>query len=68
MVTILEKTFNKHEDYSGIQSMKGEMLKSLETRFGNIEKSELLFISTCLDPRFKDIFFLGKLTGWLGNV
>ena len=32
MVKIFEKAFNKHEDDSGIQAMKGEMLKSLETR------------------------------------
>ena len=48
--------------------MKGEMLKSLETRFDDIEESELLLIATCLDSRFKDKFFLGKLKGWLGNV
>ena len=52
MVKTLEKTFNKHEDDSGIQTMKGEMLKSLETRFDNIEESELLLVSTCMDPRF----------------
>jgi len=45
--------------------MKEEMAKSLET---NIEKSELLLISSCLDPRFKDNFFPVKLKGWLGNM
>ena len=53
LVKILEKAFNKHDDDSGIQTMKGEMLKYLETRFDDIEESELLLISTCLDSRFK---------------
>ncbi|XP_065891626.1 zinc finger BED domain-containing protein 4-like [Dysidea avara] len=56
-VKILEKAFNKHDDDSGIQTMKGEMLKSLETRFDDIEESELLLIATCLDSIFKDKFF-----------
>jgi len=68
MVKILEKTFNKCKDDSGIQTMKGEILKSLETRFDNIEESELLLVSTCLDPRFKDKFFskdTKRLIMWL---
>ena len=44
---------------SGIQTMKGEMLKYLETRFDDIEESELLLVS---DPRFKENF-LKKLKG-----
>ena len=54
---ILQKTLNKHDDDSGIQTMKTEMLTSLERRFDDIEESELLLIATCLDPRFKDKFF-----------
>ena len=57
LVKILENAFNKYDDDSGIQTMKGEMLKSLETRFDDIEESELLLIATCLDSRFKDNFF-----------
>jgi len=57
MIKIFKKAFNKHEDDSGIQTMKGEMLKSLETRFDDIEESELLLVFTCLDPRLKDNFF-----------
>ena len=34
--------------------MKTEMLTSLEKRFDDIEESELLLITTCLDPRFKN--------------
>ena len=37
--------------------MNGEMLKSLKT---SIKESELLLISTCLDPRFKDKFFFTR--------
>ena len=37
--------------------MKTEMLTSLERRFDDIEDSKLLFIATCVDPRFKDKLF-----------
>ena len=57
LVKILQKTLNKHDDDSGIQTMKTEMLTSLERRFDDIEQSELPLIATCLDPRFKDKFF-----------
>ena len=33
--------------------MKTEILTSLERRFDDIEQTELIFIATCLDPRFK---------------
>ena len=33
LVKILQKTLNKHDDGSGIQTMKTEMLTSLERRF-----------------------------------
>ena len=59
MVKIFEKAFafNKHEDDSGIQTMKGEMIKPLETRFDDVEESELQVVFTCLDPRLRKIFF-----------
>ena len=57
LVKILQKTLNKHDDDLSIQTMKTEMLTSLERRFDDIEQSELLLIVTCLDPRFKDKFF-----------
>ena len=39
--------------------MKAEMLKSLKTRFANVEENEHLVMATLLDPRFKDKFFSG---------
>ena len=39
--------------------MKSKMLKSLKTRFADVEKCEHLVIATLLDPRFKDKFFSG---------
>ena len=57
LVKTLQKTLGKHDDDSGIQTMKAEMLTSLERRFDDIEDSKLLLIATCLDPRFKDKFF-----------
>ena len=52
LVKILQKSLGKHDDDSGIQTMKTEMLTSLERRFDDIEDSKLLLIATCLDPRF----------------
>ena len=57
LVKILQKALGKHDDDSGIQTMKTEMLTSLGRRFDDIEESKLLLIATCLDPRFKDKFF-----------
>ena len=57
LVKILQKALGKHHDDSSIQTMKTEMLTSLERRFDDIEESKLLLIATCLDPRFKDKFF-----------
>ena len=57
LVKILQKAVGKHDDDSGIQTIKTEMLTSLERRFDDIEESKLLLIAMCLDPRFKDKFF-----------
>ena len=57
LVKILQAALGKDDDDSGIQTMKTEMLTSLERRFDDIEESKLLLIATCLDPRFKDKFF-----------
>ena len=63
LVKILQKALNIHDDDSGIQTMKTEMLTSLERRFDDIEESELLLIATCLDPRFKDKIFSSEVKG-----
>ena len=63
LVKILQKALSKHDDDSGIQTMKTEMLTSLEIRFDDIEESELLLIATCLDPRFKNKFFSSEAKG-----
>ena len=68
LVKILKKALSKHDDDSGIQTMKLEMLTSLERRFDDIEESQLLLMATCLDPRFKDNFSLVRVKGWLGNA
>ena len=41
--------------------MKGELLKSLKSRFAGIEEREELCLATLLDPRFKDKFFSGNI-------
>ena len=66
LVKILQKTLGKHDDDSGIQTMKAEMLIPLERRFDDIEDSKLLLIATCLDPRFKDKFFSSEAK-WLAR-
>ena len=55
LVKILQRAFDKHDDDSGIKTMKTEMLNSLERKFDDVEESKQLLIATCLDPRFKDI-------------
>ena len=42
LVKILQKALGKHDDDSGIQTIKTEMLTSLERRFDDIEESKLL--------------------------
>ena len=63
LVKILKKALSKHNDDSGMQAMKLEMLTSLERRFDDIEESQLLLLATCLDPRFKDKFFSSEGKG-----
>ena len=41
--------------------MKGELLKSLKSRFAGIEERKELCLGTLLDPRFKDKFFSGNI-------
>ena len=52
LIKILKKALNKHDDNTGILTMKNEMLSSLQRQ----EISELS-MATILDPRFKDKFF-----------
>lgn len=42
---------------SGVGTVKGEVLQSLEERFGDVEDSPLLLVATILDPRYKDRMF-----------
>ena len=62
-IRILTRTLEKNENDSGIRTMKGELLKSLKSRFAGIEERKELCLVTLLDPRFKDNFFLGILLG-----
>ena len=40
-----------------IQTMKADMLVSLNRYYGNVETNTLLTVATHLDPHFKDKFF-----------
>jgi len=60
-IRILTITLEKNENDSGIRTMKGEVLKSLKSRFAGIEEKKELALATLLDPRFKDRFFAGNI-------
>ena len=60
-IRVLLQSWKKHHDDQGIRSMKGEMIKSLKSRFSGIEENRLLSIATTLDPRFKDKFFTSNI-------
>ena len=60
-IRILTRTLEKNENDSGIRTTKGELLKSLKSRFAGIEEREELCLATLLDPRFKDKFFSGNI-------
>ena len=56
-VRALRKTWESIDDDRGVQTMKEEMLSSLNRRFEDIESNESLVLATLLDPCFKDKFF-----------
>ena len=56
----LMKTLEKHNNDSGVRTMKGEMLTSLKRRFADMEDNEALVLATILDPRYKNKFFCNK--------
>ena len=60
-IRVLLRSWEKHHDDQGIRTMKGEMIKSLKSRFAGIEENRLLSIATILDPRFKDKFFASNI-------
>ncbi|KAM3843239.1 zinc finger BED domain-containing protein 4-like [Diretmus argenteus] len=41
----------------GVKTTKETLLKAVETRFGDVEEKPMYYISTILDPRYKDLFF-----------
>ncbi len=56
-VKALKKSLEDSGDDRGVQTMKKEMLSSLNRRFRDIESNETLTLVTLLDPCFKDKFF-----------
>ncbi|XP_003389647.1 PREDICTED: zinc finger BED domain-containing protein 4-like [Amphimedon queenslandica] len=56
-IRALRKTWEKSGDDRGVQTMKKELLDSLNRRFCDIESNETLVVATLLDPCFKDKFF-----------
>ena len=55
-VRVLLRSWEKEDD-RGIQTMKEQMIHSLNLRFAGIEDNQLLSVATLTDPRFKDRFF-----------
>ena len=56
-VRVLLRSWEKEDDDRGIQTMKEQMIHSLNSRFAGIEDNQLLSVATLTDPRFKDRFF-----------
>lgn len=56
-VRALRRSWENCSNDRGIQTMKKEMLESLNRRFSDIEGNVTLLMATMLDPRFKDKFF-----------
>ena len=60
-IRVLLRAWEKNHDDQGICSMKGEMIKSLKSRFVGIKENRLLSLATILDPRFKDKLFASSI-------
>lgn len=58
-VRALRKSWQNIDDDHGVQTMKAEMLSSLNRRYSDIESNESLVLATMLDPTFKDTLFSG---------
>ncbi len=58
-IRALRKTLENHDDDSRVQTMKSDMLTSLNRRYKDVESDVPLALATLLDPRFKDKFFSG---------
>ena len=56
-VRALKRSWENCSNDTGVQTMKKEMLASLNRRFSDIESNETLVLATILDPCFKDKFF-----------
>ena len=54
LVRGLMKTLEKHNQDSGVRTMRAEMLASLKHHFADIEKEEHLVLATILDPCYKN--------------
>ena len=56
-VRSLRKSWEANDDDRGVQTIKSEMLSSLNERYSEVESNEHLVLATLLDPCFKDRFF-----------
>ena len=63
-IKILTRTLKKNDNDSGIHTMKGELIKSLKSRFAGIVERKELCLAALLDPRFKDNFFRKYYQGY----
>lgn len=57
-VTVVVRLLNRETDEDhGVKTMKATLLAAVKKRFRDVETNPLYFISTILDPRYKDRFF-----------
>jgi len=57
IVNSLSKLLQVDDEDYGIMAMKRKMLLSMQTRFGSCEGQDIYYLSTILDPRFKNRVF-----------
>ena len=57
IVNSLSKLLQVDDEDYGIMAMKRKMLLSMLTRFGSCEGQDIYYLSTILDPRFKNRVF-----------
>ena len=60
-IRVLLRSWEKEDDDRGIQTMKEQMIHSLNSRFAGIEDNHLLSVVTLTDPRFKNRFFASNI-------
>ena len=57
VVTALQMTLERHDNDSGVQTMKSVLLSDIKNRFTDMYDQPLFVVATVVDPRYKLKFF-----------